>query len=64
MGRESILPISTTFQATVLAYGTQLSHERTRQSQEEMSENNLQLQDQLTLNLFRGSILWVMSFTN
>ena len=46
---ESILPISTTFQATVLAYGTQLSHERTRQSQEKMSENNLQLQDQLTL---------------
>ena len=53
---ESILPISTTFQATVLAYGTQLSHERARQSQEEMSENNLQLQDQLTLESLRDSI--------
>lgn len=46
---ESILPISTTFQATVLAYGIQLTHQKTRASQKEMSQSNLQLQDQLTL---------------
>ena len=63
MGREHILPISTTFQATVLAYGTQLSHERLG-NRKKMSENNLQLQDQLTLESLSGSISLVMSFTN
>ena len=46
---ESVLPVSTTFQATVLAYGIQVLHERTRESQKRMSADNLQLQDQLTL---------------
>lgn len=46
---ESVLPVSTIFQASVLAYGIQAEQQRVRVSQAQMSMDNLNLQDQLTL---------------